>query len=86
MKRTDTIPEGMYCYVVDSFTDRGIKVKFCPHYDLIKGKPDKMNGYCHLLKCGDWENGNSNLFDFDKICGINNSLDQNLSGRKDDWM
>ena len=57
------IPIGNYCY--DS---KGC----CPFLDEIPNFPKQDNGYCHLLKRGDWQGtGFGLLWDSCKECGIN---------------
>jgi hypothetical protein len=68
------IPKGMYCYSalhVDEKTGV-LKIRLCPYWDLKKERPDQVNGYCHLLKKGDWDlSGGGLLWDQVKECGIN---------------
>lgn len=60
------IPIGIYCY------DEG---GICPYWHIVKHLPNQMNGYCHLLKAGDWmeleEGGTYLLWDQVKECGQN---------------
>ena len=59
------IPKGGYCY-----DENGL----CPYWDMLKSQPKQMNGYCHFLKCGDWEiDGLHLLWDQVKECGINDN-------------
>lgn len=52
------IPDGDLCYN-------------CPFWDKDETKPIQMNGYCHYLKRGDWEeNRYGLLWDLVKECGI----------------
>ena len=54
----DHIVEGAYCYN-------------CPFWDIDESKPTQMNGYCHYLKRGDWEDEDYGLL-WDKVkeCGV----------------
>ncbi|MDF2880119.1 MAG: hypothetical protein K0R54_676 [Clostridiaceae bacterium] len=63
------IPHGKYCY--DANTS-------CPFWELDTSKQLCSNGFCHLLKKGDWEenlnvnnNTKGNLWDCIKECNIN---------------
>jgi hypothetical protein len=75
LKITSIIPKGYYCYdwietPCHKNNYRG-KVKNCPYWDLNKSKHSQDNGYCHFLKCGDWENTyTSLLWDGVKECQI----------------
>lgn len=64
------IPKGIYCYD---------KNGLCPYWHLIQHLPNQLNGYCHLMKCGDWmeleEGGTSLLWDQVKECGYNREED-----------
>ena len=43
----------------------------CPYWDIRNDKPYQLNGYCELLKIGDWmEKPYSELWDQVKYCGI----------------
>ncbi len=62
------IPAGLYCYNRQNQT----KITICPFWELRDDKPEQENGYCHYLKCGDWESSyTSLLWDMVKECGIN---------------
>ena len=69
------IPKGIYCYTIKKIVQREndypiIKIKCCPFWDMDMTKPYQDNGYCHYLKCGDWEDkGTSFLWDQVKECG-----------------
>ena len=75
----DSIPEGHYCYSIVSIDEKtaGIRIKHCPFYKKVYGKPIQMNGYCGLLKRGDWQTakGIGMLWDEVKECGINKKED-----------
>jgi hypothetical protein len=45
-KRHWPIPKGIYCYN---------RNKLCPYWSLNKDHEYQNNGYCSLLKSGDWE-------------------------------
>jgi len=63
VKNKDGIPSGYYCYDEDGI---------CEHWSIDETKPAQMNGYCGLLKSGDWENPMFGLlWDQCKECGIN---------------
>lgn len=56
------VPEGLYCY-----DDK----KVCKWWRINKNKPEQLNGYCELLKTGDWEMEHVGLlWDQCKECGI----------------
>jgi len=57
------IPHGMYCH--------GDEHKPCPHWKRVWWRRKQENGYCKLLKRGDWMPGLSHLWDQCKECGIN---------------
>ena len=65
MKTKDRIPKGQYCY--------GYNGMLCPYWEEVQGKPEYLNGYCDLLKLGDWMKDTrvGELWDQLKICGIN---------------
>lgn len=84
------VPHGMYCY---GHTGRMVEqkvwgapegtvamvpeTKTCPYWTRNGKKPDQRNGYCRLLKAGDWmphPRGTMLLWDQCKECGINNDL------------
>ena len=56
------IPKGMYCYDKDGI---------CPFWRKNKLYPEQLDGYCHLLKKGDWEIKGGLLWDQCKECEIN---------------
>jgi hypothetical protein len=65
------VPEGFYCYGKDGR---------CPYWKCNGKKPAKENGYCRLLKRGDWmrvQNGKligiGLLWDQVKECGIHDN-------------
>ena len=65
------IPRGLYCYNEDGA---------CPFWDTFPSMPEQQNGYCHLLKTGDWEEETavSLLWDQCKECGINPEEEEDL--------
>jgi hypothetical protein len=70
------IPEGNYCYktiLVDEIGNQIIKP--CPFWDKFMTFPKQNNGYCHLLKEGDWQGGLGLLWDQSKCCGVNEYKD-----------
>jgi len=68
IKDESLIPEGVYCYTRIS----GGKIKLCPYWAYIINAPGQMNGYCHYLERGDWENDWLGLlWDQCKECDIN---------------
>lgn len=81
------VPHGEYCYItVGIFRDSAgvlrTSIKPCPYYKGRRDKPEQSDGYCRLLKRGDYTQGrdaNGNpratmlLWDGVKECGINSS-------------
>lgn len=76
------VPQGPYCYentgkMVERTMDNGQVVKVpesrvCPYWKWRNDKPQQRNGYCRLLKAGDWQkDGTFLLWDSVKECGIN---------------
>ena len=69
------IPEGPYCYtrVTDEHSkyDGFFRTKRCPFWTKIFDFPKQNNGYCHVMKKGDWQGGMGLLWDQCKCCGIN---------------
>lgn len=78
------IPEGPYCYRVtgspraatqpDGSEQIRIPTETCRYYKIRKDKPAQQNGFCRLLKAGDWmphPHGTMMLWDGCKECGIN---------------
>ena len=55
------IPPGPYCY----------ENEICPYWDRIKDREYQEDGYCHLLKKGDWDENIFLLWDKCKECGLN---------------
>lgn len=46
----------------------------CPYLKIRRDKPEQRNGYCRLLKAGDWmphPHGTMLLWDGCKECGVN---------------
>ncbi len=48
-KKKKKVPKGRYCY-----TYKDGKYKCCPFWGLDKNRPEQGNGYCSLMKKGDW--------------------------------
>lgn len=77
------VPEGPYCYghtgSMTSVTINGSEasvphIKICPYLKMRKDKPAQANGYCRLLKAGDWmprPHGTMLLWDQVKECHLN---------------
>lgn len=82
----EKIPRGYYCYTWikgPTEKDHG-KTKNCPFWSLSLEKEDQDNGYCSLLKIGDWhENSNGLLWDQIKLCGINMETEEEVQESKD---
>ena len=62
---TKLVPRGGYCYDENGH---------CPFLHTIEAFPRQINGYCSLIKKGDWE-GASELWDSCKNCGINDEIE-----------
>lgn len=73
------IPRGIYCYTIKyneiSKDGLSIKRKNCPYWNIHVDKPMQMNGYCHYLDRGDWEDGLTFLWDQVKACDIKEGSD-----------
>ncbi len=72
----EKIPNGDYCYYYKKDNETGKDIFYrCPYWDLDEKKEKQNNGYCHLLKIGDWFSDHSSfcLWDSLKECGINNN-------------
>ena len=69
---TSLIPPGSYCdHFVKDLGGGHHWVLPCPYWEQRADKPHQENGYCHFLKCGDWEDdGTLLLWDSCKECGI----------------
>jgi len=79
------VPEGPYCYsrtgrTVTRNTPMGAvevpELKSCPYLKIRGDKPRQQNGYCRLLKAGDYTphpHRTSLLWDAVKECGINDN-------------
>jgi len=95
------VPHGMYCYtrVPDPARDAeraatgkpfipGRHVP-CPHHELRADRPEQENGYCRLLKAGDWmsadQGGTMLLWDGCKECGVNMPTDAEILAEQVDW-
>jgi hypothetical protein len=58
------VPEGDYCYghtgrMIETDLPGGAKAKvpearLCPYWKRRGDKPEQANGYCRLMKAGDW--------------------------------
>lgn len=81
-KAAEVVPHGMYCYeqtgpfaerkAADGSTVLAMPTRTCPHWTLNGHKRDQENGYCRLMKKGDWMHlGPWLLWDQVKECGIN---------------
>ena len=75
-KDESLIPPGSCCYhfIVTDENERHLRhpTLVCPYWDSDRSKGEQSFGYCHYLKCGDWEeNGTLLLWDMCKECGIN---------------
>lgn len=69
--QTDVIPPGDYCYAVGSMDPEtgALRVRTCPYWAADPSRPRQENGYCALLRRGDWESdGISLLWDQVKEC------------------
>lgn len=72
------IPEGNYCYIIDKSRmppkepDFSLPIIYCPFWDSNENQLHQSNGYCHLLKLGDWmKEASGLLWDQLKECTIN---------------
>lgn len=75
---TSVVPHGPYCYTIahGSTSDGRIPIKPCPYWALSSSQPEGANGYCALLKLGDWmEHGTFMLWDQVKECDHNLDLE-----------
>jgi len=71
MKLNKGIPFGPYCY-----DENGI----CQYWSKDESKPDTENGYCGLLKQGDWDFCHTSLlWDQCKECDIRTVYDLYLT-------
>lgn len=62
-KSHDVIPVGPYCHGANGT---------CPYWGMDETQESQNNGYCALLKQGDWQHdGIGLLWDQCKECGIN---------------
>lgn len=73
------IPYGDYCYQIVGEEGEGenhrLICKNCPFLKKSRWHRDQNNGYCRLLKQGDWQTGIGLLWDGIKSCGINEPTD-----------
>ena len=70
-KDVSLIPPGSYCYhfIHNPAMDGRKNCLTCPYLEFISDKPEQMNGYCHFLEKGDWEEaGTGLLWDMVKEC------------------
>lgn len=86
----ETVPHGLYCY---GHTGRMVERQVwgapegtvaqvpetarCPHWKHVGSKGRQRDGYCRLLKAGDWmphPRGTMLLWDQVKECGINQDM------------
>lgn len=73
-KPIDKIPKGSHCF--DGYG-------YCQYWAIDFTRPKKKNGYCAFLDKGDWNLGDSSsLYDQCKICGVNESLEDNNIEKK----
>jgi hypothetical protein len=49
------IPKGDYCYTPIGWKNGVYKIKPCPYWDKNTSMPHQLSGYCHYLKCGDFD-------------------------------
>jgi hypothetical protein len=81
-RAAEVVPPGMYCYaqtgpfeeraLADGSTVLAMPTRTCPHWKLNGNKREQQNGYCRLMKKGDWMGlGPWLLWDQVKECGIN---------------
>jgi hypothetical protein len=95
------VPHGMYCYtrVPDPERDAQraatgepfIPGRYvpCPYYKIRADKPEQQNGYCRLLRKGDWmpsdRGGTMLLWDGCKECGVNMPTDAEIEAEQVHW-
>jgi hypothetical protein len=60
-KKKKRIPKGRYCYNTK---------KICPFWSINKNFPEQNNGYCSIMRVGDWNIPGLLLWDQVKECGI----------------
>lgn len=78
------VPQGLYCYtpkgpmqpvtLADGTEALRMPTRSCPYWKRRGDKPAQRNGYCRLMKCGDFTAGGRGtmlLWDQVKECGIN---------------
>lgn len=86
------VPEGHYCYRHTGRTvERQVsgapegtmaqvpEIEPCPYLKRLPNKPPHRNGYCRLLKAGDWmphPHGTMFLWDAVKECDVNRGSDE----------
>lgn len=92
------VPYGMYCYtrVPDPTFDEERQASGrpfipgryvpCPYLKIRSDKPKQANGYCRLLKVGDWmpsrKGGTMLLWDGCKECGVNMPTDAEINAEE----
>lgn len=82
------IPDGHYCYGHTGNMRNTVlaggeiasvpEFEMCPYWKRRGDKPEQANGYCRLMKAGDWMSlplGTDLLWDQVKECGINSADD-----------
>lgn len=78
----EVVPHGAYCYAAtgpmasragpDGTHSVSMPVATCPHWSTNGRKRDRQDGYCRLMRVGDWMGrGASLLWDQVKECGVN---------------
>jgi len=83
------IPVGCYCYSIVRTPNKtrrlhknrkfsfSLNVKNCPYYKKIMKYNSQEDGYCRLMKMGDWqEDGTFLLWDGVKECGIKDNEEE----------
>lgn len=66
------IPNSFYCHGDFYNEEKKTWDYICPFWDYDKTKSEQENGYCHLIKKGDWDFEYMGLlWDKCKECGIN---------------
>lgn len=76
------IPPGSCCYThTGEMNDQGMpKISLCPYWARDPKHPSQENGYCALLKEGDWDSeGSTLLWEHCKECGIKDEDEDGFS-------
>jgi hypothetical protein len=89
----EVVPHGMYCYVPtgpmaervmpDGTTRISMPTKTCPFWARNGMKREQEDGYCRLIKKGDWmpnPHGTMLLWDQVKECGVNADFSEDAEG------